>query len=85
MWRPESYWHVKSTGKREMDVRLGRRYARQAVSAIKADHNTQLIVLIVQDMIQNARKRRDTKGHSLDNAVLRGFLTEIGEIIAALP
>ena len=31
MWRPASYWHVTSTGKREMDLHLGRRYARAAV------------------------------------------------------
>src|SRR5262245_15543355 len=26
MWRAESYWHVQSTGKREADLRLGRKY-----------------------------------------------------------
>src|SRR5260221_2879354 len=32
LWRPESFWHVAPTGKRESDVRLGRKYARLAIA-----------------------------------------------------
>src|ERR1700716_3334046 len=42
LWRPESFWHVAPTGKREMDVRLGRQYARDAIVAMKADQNCHL-------------------------------------------
>ena len=31
MWRPESFWHVRPTGKWERDVQIGRKYARQAI------------------------------------------------------
>ena len=84
LWRPEGYWHVKSTGKREMDLRLGRKYARQAVAAIKSDHNTQLIVHVIQDMLRDANKRTNKKGHDVSSAIVRGFLAEIGEILATV-
>ena len=45
-WHPESYWSVEPTGKREIDVELGRAYARKAIAAMKADHNKGLISLL---------------------------------------
>ena len=84
MWLPESFWHVEPTGKRETDVRRGRKYARIAVAAMRADQNDQLIAHIVQDIIrdvvQNGKKRR----HGRRNAVVLGFLSEISEAVGNL-
>src|SRR5262245_36909328 len=57
LWRPESFWHVQPTGKREADVRLGRKFACQTIAAMKADHNSHLIAHIVQDIINDAAQR----------------------------
>src|SRR5262249_48291675 len=38
-WHPESFWRVQPTGKRETDIRLGRKFACQAIAAMKADRN----------------------------------------------
>ena len=84
-WRPESFWHVEPTGKREMDVRLGRKYARQAVAAMKADHNAHLIAFIVQDIIKDTIERSGKKGRGRRSAIVLGFLTEISEAIATAP
>ena len=83
--RPESFWHVEPTGKRETDVRLGRKYARQAIAAMKADHNAHLIAFIVQDIIKDAIERSGKKGRGRRSAIVLGFLTEISEVIAAAP
>src|SRR5215510_862795 len=52
LWRPESYWNVKTTNDKERDMRLGRKYARAAIAAVKADRNEGLIALIVQDIVR---------------------------------
>ena len=57
LWHPESYWSVKPTGKRGIDLELGRAYARKAIAAMKADHNEGLISLIVQDIIRDVAHR----------------------------
>jgi hypothetical protein len=31
-WHPESFWRVQPTGKREADIRLGRKFACQAIA-----------------------------------------------------
>ena len=67
-----------------MDLRLGRKYARQAVAAMKSDHNTQLIAHVVQDMMRDASKRTNKKGHDLSSSIVRGFLAEIGVILATV-
>ena len=36
LWRAESFWNVKTTQDKERDVRLGRKYARAAIAAVKA-------------------------------------------------
>src|SRR5215470_2703163 len=43
LWRPESFWHVTPTGRRDADIRLGRRYAREAIAAMRADRDNHLI------------------------------------------
>lgn len=84
-WRPESFWHVESTGRRETDVQLGRKYARQAIAAMKADHNDQLIAHIIQDIIKDAAERTWRKGLRGYSPIARGFLSGISEAIAAAP
>ena len=74
-WRPASYWHVKPTGKRDADVRLGRKYARAAIAASKADYDSQLIARIIEDIIRDAA---ECGKHS---PVARGFLAEISETV----
>ena len=85
MWRPESFWHIEPTGKRETDVRLGRNYAHEAITAMKADHNSHLIAHIIQDIIKDAITRAAERGHGRRNAIALGFLSEISEAVAALP
>src|SRR5882757_123019 len=51
-WRPESFWQVKSTGKREKDIQLGRKYARLTIAAMKADRNFHLVAHVLQDIIK---------------------------------
>jgi hypothetical protein len=80
LWHPESYWSVKPTGKRGIDLELGRAYARKAIAAIKADHNKGLISLIVQDIIRDAA--RGSGGSRLSYLAL-GFLNEISHHLAA--
>jgi hypothetical protein len=83
MWFPESFWHVEPTGKREMDVRRGRNYARNAIAAMKADQKSHLIAYIIQDIIKDAVQRaKEKNGHGRRNAVVLGFLSEISETIA---
>jgi hypothetical protein len=85
MWRPESFWNVEPTGNRQTDVRLGRKYAREAIAAMKADHNSHLIAHIVQDIIKDAITRAGERGRGRRNAIALGFLSEISEAVAALP
>jgi len=82
-WRPESFWHVESTGKREKDIELGRKYARLAIAAMKADHDHHLVALVIQDIIKDAIKKIGKKGCGMRNPISLGFLAEISEIIAA--
>ena len=82
-WRPESFWCVEPTGKREMDVRLGRNYAREAIAAMKADRNSHLIAYILQDIIKEAIECKGKKCRGRRNGAVLGFLSEISEAIAA--
>ena len=84
-WRPETFWHVKSTGKREIDFQLGRKYARLAIAAMKADHDRQLVALVIQDIIKDANKKTGKKGSGFRSPISLGFLAEISEVIAAAP
>jgi hypothetical protein len=83
LWRPESFWHVQPTGKREADVRLGRKFACKAIAAMKADRNSHLIAHIIQDIINDGaqRTRKDQRGRH--RPVVLGFLLGISEAIAA--
>jgi hypothetical protein len=83
MWRPESYWHVRPTGKRKLDVQIGREYAREAIAAMKADRNGDLIALIVQDIVKDAVDQTGKKGRSVQNPIVLGFLAEISGALAA--
>ncbi|HEY7297667.1 MAG TPA: hypothetical protein VH684_07000 [Xanthobacteraceae bacterium] len=82
LWRPESYWHVKSTGNRGMDVELGRSYARKAIAAMKADRNEALIALVVQDMIHGVVGRGSGKRRGPLGRVAAAFLKEISRSLA---
>jgi hypothetical protein len=85
MLRPESFWHVRPTGKRERDVQIGRHYAQLAIAAMKADRNSNLISLIVQDIIKDAVDRSAKKGRGLQSPTVLGFLAEISDSLAATP
>ncbi len=81
LWRPESFWHVTPTGRRDADLRLGRRYAREAIAAMRADRNSELIAHVIQDVIADEERRRKRRGGL--SPLARGFLIEISEAIAA--
>jgi len=83
LWRPESFWHVTSTGRRDADLRLGRRYARQAIAAMRADRDNHLIAHIIQDIIEDAADRTGRRRRGGCGPLARGFLIEISEAIAA--
>jgi hypothetical protein len=83
--RPENFWRVRPTGKRDRDVQIGRQYARQAIAAMKADRNSSLIALIVQDIIKDALERTTKKGLSAQSPIVMGFLSEISAALAAAP
>jgi hypothetical protein len=83
MCRPESFWHVRPTGKRETDIRLGRRYACEAIAAMKADHNSHLIAHIVQDIIKDAAERAGKQGR-IRSPIALGFLIGLSEAVAAV-
>jgi hypothetical protein len=85
MWRPESFWHVRPTGNKERDIQLGREYAREAIAAMKVDHNRHLIALVVQDIIKDAIDRSKSKGLARRSPAVLGFLSEISESLAAAP
>jgi hypothetical protein len=83
LWRPENFWNVESTGRREDDLRLGRKYARLAIAAMKADHDADLIAHVLQDIIRDAVERLGKNSRGRSNPAVLGFLAEISEIIAA--
>jgi hypothetical protein len=85
MLRPESFWHVRPTGKRELDVQIGRHYAQLAIAAMKADRNSSLIALIIQDIVKDAVDRSVKKGRSPQSPTVLGFLAEISGSLAATP
>jgi hypothetical protein len=83
LWRPECYWNVQSTGKRGLDLALGRAYARRAITAMKTDHNPALIGLIIQDIISDGVKRGGKNGRGRLSHLALGFIDEISRTIAA--
>jgi hypothetical protein len=86
MLRPASFWNVRPSGKRERDVQTGRQYAREAIAAMKADRNSSLIALVIQDIIKDAVDRSSAKkGRSLQNPTVLGFLAEISALLAVAP
>ena len=85
MWRPESYWHVRTTGRRKRDAQIGREYAREAIAAMKADRNSDLIALIIQDIIGHAVEEAATDGRRIQSPIVQGFLAEISKSLAAAP
>jgi hypothetical protein len=82
-WRPESFWHVEATGNRENDLRLGRKYARLAIAATKADHDSDLIALVIQEIIKKAIEQTGKRGRGRHSPAALGFLAEISKAIAA--
>jgi len=85
MLRPESFWHVRPSGKRQKDIQIGRQYARAAIAAMKADRNSSLIALIIQDIIRDAVERTGKEGRSLQSPMVLGFLAEISGSLAGAP
>ena len=85
MLRPESFWHVRPTGKRERDMQIGRQYARLAIAAMKADRNCSLIALIIQDIIKDAIEGSAKSRRSMHSPTAMGFLAEISGALAAMP
>jgi hypothetical protein len=85
MLRPESFWHVRPTGKRERDMQIGRQYARLAIAAMKADRNGSLIALIIQDIIKDAVEGSAKNCRSMQSPTAMGFLAEISGALAATP
>jgi hypothetical protein len=83
LWRPESFWDVEPTGKRENDFKLGRQYARLAIDAMKADRDSHLVARVIQDIIKDAVDRLGGKRRGRRSPAALGFLTEISEVIAA--
>jgi hypothetical protein len=85
MLRPESFWHIRPTGKREHDMQTGRHYAKLAIAAMKADRNSGLIALIIQDIMKAAVDPTAKKGRSLQSPTVLGFLSEISGTLAGAP
>ena len=83
MLRPESYWHVRSTGKRLKDLQLGRQYARAAIAAMKSDRNSNLLALILQDIVKDAVHRAARHGGSPQSPTVLGFLAELSGALAS--
>jgi hypothetical protein len=83
LWRPECYWCVEPSGNRKADFALGRRYARAALAAMKADDSSHLIADIVQDIIREEIARGGKAGRGACSPAARGFLAEISETIAS--
>ena len=85
MLRPESFWHIRPTGKREQDIQTGRSYAQLAIAAMKADRNAGLIALIIQDIMKAAVDPTAKKGRCLQSPTVLGFLSEISGALAGAP
>jgi hypothetical protein len=83
MLRPESFWHVRPTGKRQRDVQIGRQYARAAIAAMRADRNSNLVALIVQDIVKDAVDRTARNGGRPQSPTVLGFLAEISAALAS--
>jgi hypothetical protein len=83
--RPESYWHVRPSGKVLKDKELGRQYARAAIAAMKADRDNSLMALILEDMVRDAVTSATKRGRVKRNAIALGFLAEISLALAATP
>jgi hypothetical protein len=81
MWRPECYWCVEPTGNTKADFELGRRHARAAIAAMKADDNRQLIADIIQDIVRDGIERSGHRRGKRNPAAL-GFMAEISEVMA---
>jgi hypothetical protein len=82
MWRPESFWHVRPTGHWERDLQTGRKYARQAIAAMKLDQNSALISLIVQDIIRHSVDEAAKTGRRRHSPIALGFLAEVSQSVA---
>jgi hypothetical protein len=65
--------------------REGRKYARLAIAAMKADHDSDLIAHVIQDIIKDAVEHIGKNGHGKNSPAVLGFLAELSEAIAAVP
>jgi hypothetical protein len=85
MWRPASFWCVRPTGNWERDIQIGRKYARLAIAAMKADRSSDLISLIIQDIIKDSAEQAAKTGRRRHTPTVLGFLAEISQCTAAAP
>jgi hypothetical protein len=83
MWQPQSFWHVRPTGKREHDFQVGRAHARKAIAAMKADRNSALISQIIRDMLEESIERAAKTGRRRHDPIMLGFLAEISQCLAS--
>jgi hypothetical protein len=63
-------------------MQIGRKYARQAMAAMKSDQNSALISLIVQDIIRDSIEQAAKTGRRRHSPLALGFLAEISESVA---
>ena len=52
---------------------------------MKADHESDLIALVIQDIVRDAVERSRKNGRGRSSPAVLGFLAEISELIAATP
>jgi hypothetical protein len=56
---------------------------REAIAAMKSDRNSDLIALIMQDIIGHADDGAATDGRRIQSAIVQGFLAPISKSFAA--
>jgi hypothetical protein len=53
------------------------------MAAMRADRNSSLVALIIQDIIKDAVDRTIKKGRSMQSPTVLGYLAQISESLAA--
>lgn len=55
----------------------------EAMAAMRADRNSSLVALIIQDIIKDAVDQTIKKGRSMQSPTVLGYLAQISESLAA--